>query len=105
MAHYTGLQVSHEPGQWAVWAGCILMALGLATAFYLVHMRIWVASIVDARGRTALWVGGAANKNRDAFKDKFSDIAEKIESELKNSRAKKNQPAACREEHAALVES
>jgi len=24
---FTGLQVSHEPGQWAVWGGCLLMAV------------------------------------------------------------------------------
>ena len=29
MGYFTGLQVSHEPGQWAVWAGVILMGIGL----------------------------------------------------------------------------
>src|SRR5690349_3188460 len=32
MAAFTGLQVSHEPGQWAVWAGCLLMGVGLVLA-------------------------------------------------------------------------
>ncbi len=80
---YTGLQVSHEPGQWAVWAGVVLMALGLTFVFYVVHMRFWVVPVVDARGRTVLWVGGTANRNRDAFEHKFKKVVEQIHKELK----------------------
>jgi len=80
---FTGLQVSHEPGQWAVWAGVVLMAIGLTFVFYVVHMRFWVVPVVDARGRTALWVGGTANRNRDVFEDKFKKLVEQIQKELK----------------------
>jgi cytochrome c biogenesis protein len=82
LGHFTGLQVSHEPGQWAVWAGVILMALGLTFVFYVVHMRFWVVPAIDKRGRTALWVGGAANRNRDAFEQKFQKLIEGIKKEL-----------------------
>lgn len=80
---YTGLQVSHEPGQWAVWAGVVLMAIGLTFVFYVVHMRFWVVPVVDARGRTALWIGGTANRNRDAFELRFKNVVEQIKKELK----------------------
>ena len=80
---YTGLQVSHEPGQWAVWAGVVLMAIGLTFVFYVVHMRFWVVPVLDARGRTVLWVGGTANRNRDAFEHKFKNVVEQIQKELK----------------------
>jgi cytochrome c biogenesis protein len=80
---YTGLQVSHEPGQWAVWAGVVLMAIGLTFVFYVVHTRFWVVPIVDARGRTALWIGGTANRNRDAFEVKFKNVVAQIQRELK----------------------
>lgn len=80
---YTGLQVSHEPGQWAVWAGVVLMALGLTFVFYVVHMRFWVVPFVDARGKAALWVGGTANRNRDAFELRFKHLVEEIQKELK----------------------
>lgn len=83
MAHFTGLQVSHEPGQWAVWAGVILMGFGLAVVFYVVHMRIWVVPVRDARGRLSLWVGGMANKNKDAFEQRFRTLVQEIESEIK----------------------
>ena len=78
----TGLEVSHEPGQWLVWAGCLLMGLGLGVAFYMVHMRIWIAAVPDARGRLVLWVGGQANKNKDRFEQKFKDLVDEIRTEL-----------------------
>lgn len=81
---YTGLQVSHEPGQWLVWAGVVVMAVGLTFVFYVVHMRFWIVPVRDARGRAALWVGGSANRNRDAFDEKFKQVVEEIEKELKS---------------------
>src|SRR5579864_1598287 len=71
---FTGLEVSHEPGQWAVWSGVVLMAIGLTFVFYVIHMRFWVVPVHDARGRTVLWVGGTANSNRDAFALKFKTV-------------------------------
>ena len=53
MGYFTGLQVSHEPGQWAVWAGVLLMGLGLAVVFYLVHMRFWIVPVRNAQGQLA----------------------------------------------------
>jgi cytochrome c biogenesis protein len=80
---FTGLQVSHEPGQWAVWAGVVLMAIGLTFVFYVVHMRFWLVPIESARGRLVLWIGGTANRNRDAFEQKFKKLVERIHNELK----------------------
>jgi cytochrome c biogenesis protein len=101
LASFTGLQVSYEPGQWAVWAGCILMGLGLVTAFYLVHVRVWVVPTHDARGQMVLWFGGACNKNREAFQLKFELMAEKLEQEL--AKQSKSQPRACVQEHATSL--
>jgi cytochrome c biogenesis protein len=79
---FTGLQVSHEPGQWAVWAGVILMAIGLTFVFYVIHMRFWVVSVQNAQGELVLWIGGAANRNRDAFEHTFKKLVESIKKEL-----------------------
>jgi cytochrome c biogenesis protein len=80
----TGLQISHEPGQWAVWAGCVLMGIGLIVSFYVLHMRFWAVAVADGKGGLALWVGAAANKkNREAFEQKFRDLKLEIEQELK----------------------
>lgn len=81
----TGLQVSFEPGQWLVWAGCLLMGAGLFAAFYMVHMRIWAVAVRDSRGQLVLWVGGAANKNKDRFEQKFAEITDQVRSEIDKS--------------------
>jgi len=82
MGYFTGLEVSHEPGQWLVWAGCILMGAGLFVAFYMVHMRLWITVVPDADGKLVLWIGGQANKNKDRFQQKFEDVVEEIRAEL-----------------------
>src|SRR5262249_40235682 len=80
---YTGLEVSHEPGQWAVWTGVVLMAVGLTFVFYVVHVRFWVVPVQNASGKLTLWIGGGANRNRDAFERRFKHLVEQIEEELK----------------------
>ncbi len=97
MGYFTGLEVSHEPGQWLVWAGVLLMGAGLAVAFYMVHMRLWITAIPDARGKLVLWIGGQANKNRDRFEQKFGDVVDAVRTELESSSvipqsARKEQP-------------
>ena len=82
IGYFTGLQVSYEPGQWAVWAGVILMGIGLTFVFYVVHSRFWVVPVRDNLGGVTLWIGGSANRNRDVFEQKFQKIIEKIKEEL-----------------------
>jgi cytochrome c biogenesis protein len=83
MGYFTGLEVSHEPGQWAVWAGVICMGIGLTFVFYVAHTRFWVVPVGEANGKFTLWVGGLANRNRDAFEERFRQLVSKIEAELK----------------------
>ncbi len=95
MAYFTGLEVSHEPGQWSVWAGVLVMGFGLALVFYFVHVRVWAVPVRDARGQLMLWIGGTANKNKDAFEQRFRELVEKIEVELKvSSKAGAETPVA-----------
>ncbi|HWQ02965.1 MAG TPA: cytochrome c biogenesis protein ResB [Candidatus Nitrosotenuis sp.] len=82
MGYFTGLQVSYEPGQWAVWTGCILMAVGLVMAFYFIHVRFWVVPVSDGRGRNTLWVGGSASKSREEFSEQFQKLVNEIEQQL-----------------------
>ena len=96
MGYFTGLEVSHEPGQWLVWVGCVLMGVGLFVAFYMVHMRLWFVAVPDARGKLVLWIGGQANKNKDRFEQKFEDVVESIREEL--DRASIASRSACKEE-------
>jgi cytochrome c biogenesis protein len=95
LAAFTGLQVSHEPGQWAVWAGCVLMALGLVMAFYLVHQRYWAVAYEDAKsGGLVLWVGTAADKNREHFQEHFNEIMDDIRKELGDNLPQRSKKAS-----------
>jgi len=84
--YFTGLEVSHEPGQWAVWAGVVLMGIGLTIVFYLAHTRFWAVPVPDANGKLTLWIGGTTNRNREAFEERFRTLAEKIEADLKSQK-------------------
>ncbi len=96
MQHFTGLQVSHEPGQWGVWSGVVLMAVGLSFVFYVVHMRFWAVPVRDPKtGKIRLWIGGSANRNRDAFEQRFNDLVGLVEAELKTiPRTSASEPVA-----------
>ena len=84
LGHFTGLQVSHEPGQWAVWSGVVLLGLGLTFVFYVVHSRFWAVPVRDERtGQLMLWIGGSANRNRDAFEQHFNELMAALEKEVK----------------------
>lgn len=87
MGYFTGLQVAHEPGQWFVWAGVLLMGVGLAMAFYFIHLRFWVVPVSDGRGRSVLWVGASASKNREELEKRFGQLVEEIEKNLKTGPA------------------
>jgi len=81
-AQFTGLEVSHHPGQFGVWIGVVLMAIGLVIAFYTQHSRIWAAIAEDGKGGKFLWVGGTTNKNRDRFHAKFEQIKTALQEQL-----------------------
>jgi cytochrome c biogenesis protein len=89
-AQFTGLEVSHQPGQFGVWIGVVLMAFGLVIAFYTQHVRIWASIIEDASGGKLLWVGGTTNKNRDRFQAKFEQIKTALQEELAGLAESKN---------------
>jgi len=93
LAHYTGLEVSHEPGQFGVWSGVVLLGIGLTFVFYVVHSRYWAVPVRDERtGRFTLWMGGSANRNRDAFEQRFDELVAAVEKEV-NPISKKVAPS------------
>ncbi len=91
LANFTGLEVSYEPGQWAVWTGCLLMGLGLMIAFYVVHIRFWAIPVHDPKQGLVLWVGGAFNKNKERFEHRYDALVSAIQREVQ---AKESEPPA-----------
>jgi cytochrome c biogenesis protein len=90
----TGLQVAHEPGQWLIWAGCLLLTTGLMMALYLSHIRIWGVVGADRKGRPAFLLGGQPSKYRENFERKFHELTGAVESALLQAPEEKKEVAS-----------
>lgn len=78
----TGLQVAREPGQWLLWAGCLLLTTGLMMALYLSHIRIWGIVAADRKGQPVLLLGGQPSKYRENFERKFHELTDEVAAAL-----------------------
>ncbi len=65
---FTGLQIARNPGIPIIYAGFILLVLGLALNFYLPPRRLWAAV-----KESALYVGGLGREPRE-FEPDFEEI-------------------------------
>ncbi len=94
----SGLQVAHEPGQWMIWIGCLLLVTGLIMALYLSHVRIWGIVGKTRDGKPALLLGGQPSKYRENFERKFHELTNEVQSVLAQpaaaSQAEEEAPAA-----------
>jgi len=73
----TGLQVSKDPGVWAVYVGCGLMMVGLYIAFFLSHRKIWLYISNDG-ARSSLHLTGSSNKNKIGFDNDFAALVDRL---------------------------
>ena len=82
LGYFTGLEVSHEPGQWAVWTGVVLMGIGLTFVFYIAHTRFWAVLFVTRR---ASWLMGGRNREPEprCLRGAFPRADRKIETDIK----------------------
>lgn len=64
---YTGLQVSKDPGVIIIYLASIVMVLGLYTAFFLSHKKIWIRIAPAGKGSVKVNLGGSASKNKLAL--------------------------------------
>jgi len=70
---YTGLQVAKEPGILFVWAGSILMVLGIAVTFFMSHRKIW--AVLEKKGEgTTVTIGGQTNKNKLGLEERLDNL-------------------------------
>ena len=74
----TLLLISKDPGVPIVYAGGIIMLLGLGVCFLFSHRRIWFAISPQDKGQSLILMGGVSNKNRAAFERDFARLEEKI---------------------------
>lgn len=82
MGYFSGLQVAKQPGQTAIWFGCILLALGLGLALYFAHVRYWGLIRIKPDGSCQLWLGGSTSKNRGDFIERFQELVQETRAAL-----------------------
>jgi cytochrome c biogenesis protein len=77
-AQYTGMQVRKDPGVWIVYLGCMIIAVGLYSAFFMSHRKIWVSLVPESKNSSRIMIAATANKNRPAFERKIEHIIAKV---------------------------
>jgi cytochrome c biogenesis protein len=72
----TGLQVGRVPFIPLVFAGFLVMFVGMYMAFFLSHRRYWARATTLANGTLEVVFGGAARRHQYAFEEEFSGLNE-----------------------------
>jgi cytochrome c biogenesis protein len=70
----TGLQVGSVPFIPIVFAGFLVMFVGMFMAFFMSHRRYWLRIVPDAAGNLQLVFAGAARRHHYAFEEEFSGL-------------------------------
>jgi cytochrome c biogenesis protein len=65
-SYVTGIQVASDPGRIWMYAGAIMMWIGLFIAFWTVHRRVWARIDADS-----VVFAGAAHRNKEKFREEF----------------------------------
>lgn len=74
---YSGIEMAKDPGVNFIWAGCILLTLGLFVAFFWPPSEIRVV-LEEEQDRIQVTAGGIATKNKYAFQTEFDTIMEDL---------------------------
>jgi len=70
---YSVIQTAKDPGVPLIWAGCVVLMLGLFLAFYWPTREIRLV-LEDSQGKTEVTAGGLSAKSREAFQAEFNSL-------------------------------
>ena len=77
--YFTGLLVKKDPGVWVIYAGCVVMIMGLCIVFLLSHQRVCI-EVVRSGNKSRVMVAGTADKNRIGMQKKLRRISQDLAS-------------------------
>ena len=75
--YYTGLQVSKDPGVWVVYAGFIMMIIGIYITFFMSHQQICV-EVASTGSKSQIMVAGTSNKNKLGMRKRVAKLSEQL---------------------------
>ncbi len=76
-----GLQANYDPGIWFVWIGGIVMLLGLISALFWSHQKLWVEVAPHKKG-SRIVLAGSTQRNRPSFELKFKALVMELQESL-----------------------
>lgn len=79
---YTGIQVTKDPGITFVYAGFLIIVLGLFISFFTSHRRIWIR-VLEKNNAAYVQVAGTANKNPVGIERELDQIIKYLHREIK----------------------
>lgn len=72
--HYTGLQITKDPGVWYVYSGFILMIIGCWITFFMSHQSYMVEIHSSKEGESMVSLSGTSNRNSQGMKLKIKKM-------------------------------
>ena len=75
--YYTGLQVSKDPGIWVVYAGFILMIVGIYITFFMSHQQVCI-DVASQGNKSRIMVSGTSNKHKLGMQKKVTKLSEHL---------------------------
>ena len=80
LKYWSRFYLVKDQGTYVVFAGLFFGVMGLAAAFFMVPKHVFVEVDKDSEtGKTAVLIGGSADKFKSSFADEYSALIEKIE--------------------------
>ncbi|WP_300462762.1 cytochrome c biogenesis protein ResB [Desulfobacula sp.] len=72
--HYTGLQITKDPGIWYVYSGFILLIIGCWITFFMSHQSYFIEVESSGDNDSTVSISGTTNRNNQGMKLKIQKI-------------------------------
>ena len=76
--HYTGLQITYDPGIWFIYTGFIMMIIGCFICFFMSHQKLCI-ELVKKGEINHVTLAGTSNKNKIGMRNKIAIMASRLE--------------------------